>query len=156
MGKTNIFKMMFKTLIAAALALDATSAVTLKADDNPFGKAYESVEGGWAWDYGWDEEELGYNPWKVKYHYDSSKFDKPEPEPVVEKKEPEYVTQDVQFKWRRPTGTYQFPGRTDWGEDPDHFNFNKGGLASHNRYRRPLDYRTVIKPFTGTPVKVDE
>ena len=55
--------MMYKTMIVAALALiNGGSAVSLN-DDNPFGKAYESVEGGWAWDYGWDEEFQGYNPW---------------------------------------------------------------------------------------------
>ena len=73
--------MMYKTMIVAALALiEGGSAVSLN-DDNPFGKAYESVEGGWAWDYGWDEDSNGYNPWEVKYHYDSKKFDKPEPVP---------------------------------------------------------------------------
>jgi len=48
---------------------------------------------------------------------------------------------------RERTGTYEFPGRTDWGPDPDYFSWNDGGYASHQAYNKKLDFDTVIRPW---------
>ena len=53
--------------------------------------------------------------------------------------------EEFELKWHVADGKYDFPKR-QWGEDPDHFNFNNGGLESHNRYNKPLDYDDIIRP----------
>ena len=82
------------------------------------------------------KSDFDFNSWNSNWYA----VKEPEPEPVQE------PVAEPELKWRKRTGRYEFPGRTDWGEDPDHFGFNKGGLASHNRFNKSLDYSEVIRP----------
>jgi len=66
--------------------------------------------------------------------------------PAAEPESDSHSEEEYELKWHVRDGKHDFPGRTDWGEDPDHFNFNHGGLESHNRYRKPLDYNDIIRP----------
>jgi hypothetical protein len=109
-----------------------------------------------SWDFDWDMNiDLDYDPYARGYYT---------AEPVQRQKvvtEPKYrhtvheseedshsdsSDEEFELKWHVADGKHDFPGRTDWGEDPDHFNFKKGGLASHNRYNKKLDYSDIIRP----------
>jgi hypothetical protein len=123
---------MYKALIAGLLSVNGVSAVALTSEG-----VYESVPWTQPWDFGFD-----YGLLDKSYRYGHE-------EPVVTSPpEPTTDFSDWEQKiWRPYTGKYDFPGRTDWGEDPDHFNWNNGGYASAKQYDKPLDFSTVIRPW---------
>ena len=119
---------MFKALIAGLLSANGVSAVALTSESE---WAYESVP----WDFHYDDNGWG----------QSRALTHELPEPAAPAKTD--FSDWTKKLWRPYTGKYDFPGRTDWGEDPDHFNFNNGGFASHRQYNKPLDFSTVIRPW---------
>ena len=97
--------------------------------------------------------DLGYDPYSIGYYtaepvQRQKVVTEPKHRHGVHESEEDSHSSDGEFelKWHKADGKYDFPGRTDWGEDPDHFNFNNGGLESHNRYNKKLDYNTIIRP----------
>ena len=111
---------MFKSLIAGVLVVNGVSAVALN---------YESVPWDWETEYGW--------------LLPTRNTRAATPAPVKQPKKPE----PVKKAWRQREYKYDFPGRTDWGEDPDHFNWNNGGYSSHLQYGKKLDFDSVLRPW---------
>ena len=134
---------MYKALIAGLLSVNGVTAVALTSEG-----VYESVP----WTHDWDFD-FGFDYGLLDRSYRHGN----DPEPVVSSPpEPTIDTSGWETKlWRPYTGKYDFPGRTDWGEDPDHFNHNNRGKYSALQYDKPLDFSTVIRPWRNDRKKED-